>query len=107
MPHLPRGLSTSLRWPVGILATGWTYLWRTTPLHRREQPGSWEQDRPRPLPSELDDTAVQHVGEGDGPLLHRCYRARIRDGRLDAATLIARLAADPNRVAPGTMAHFE
>jgi len=104
---LPRRFTTSLRWPLGVLATGWAYMWRTTPLHRREHPGSWEEDRPRPLPPELDDDAVQHVGEGEGPLLHRRYHGRIRDGELDAAGLMARLSADPDRVAPGTMAHFE
>jgi hypothetical protein len=104
---LPRRFTTSLRWPVGVLATSWAYMWRTTPLHRREQAGSWEEDRPRDLPPELDDGAVQHVGEGAGPLLHRHYRGRIRDGKLDAAALMARLSADPNDVAPGTMAHFE
>jgi hypothetical protein len=107
MPRLPRRFTTSLRWPVGVLATAWVYMWRTTPLHRREHAGSWEEDRPRPLPSELDDGTVQHVGEGEGPLLHRRYRGRIRDGELDAAELIARLSADPNRVAPGTLAHFQ
>ena len=104
---LPRRFTTSLRWPVGVLATSWAYLWRTTPLHRREEAGAWDEDRPRDLPPELDDEAVQHVGEGAGPLLHRHYRGRIRDGRLDAAGLMARLSADPNDVAPGTMAHFE
>jgi Domain of unknown function (DUF1990) len=104
---LPRRFTTSLRWPVGVLVTGWAYMWRTTPLHRREHAGAWEEDRPRPLPPEHDDDGVQHVGEGEGPLLHRRYRARIRDGELDAAGLIARLAADPNRVTPGTMSHFE
>jgi len=104
---LRRRVTTALRWPLGVLATGWTYLWRTTPLHRREQPGSWEADGPPPLPPELDDERIQHVGEGAGPLLHRHYNGRIRDGGLDAAGLIAKLAADPNRVAPGTMAHFQ
>jgi hypothetical protein len=104
---LPRRFTTSLRWPVGVLLTGWAYMWRTTPLHRREHPGSWEEDRPQPLPPELRDDDVQGFDDGAGPLLHRRYRARIRDGELDAAALMARLAADPNRAAPGTLAHFE
>jgi len=104
---LPRRFTTSLRWPVGVLLTGWAYMWRTTPLHRREHAGSWEEDRPQPLPPELRDDDVQGFDDGAGPLLHRRYRARIRDGELDAAALMARLAADPNRAAPGTLAHFE
>jgi hypothetical protein len=106
-PHLPRRVATSLRWPLGVFVTGWTYVWRTTPLHRREQPGAWEDDRPPPLPPELEDDELQRFADGAGPLLHRRYRARIRDGGLTATELIERLAADPNRVAPGTLAHFQ
>ena len=109
MPSLPSispRLATSLRWPVGIAATTWACTWRTTPLHRREEPGSWEADGPPPLPAALDGDDVQHPDEGAGPLLHRRYRGRIRGGELTAAPLIERLGADPTRVAPGTMAHF-
>jgi len=106
LPTLPRRLATSLRWPVGVAATTWAYTWRTTPLHRREEPGGWEADGPPPLPAPLDDDEVQHPEEGAGPLLHRRYHGRIRDGELSAAALMERLGEDPNRVAPGTMARF-
>ena len=106
MALLPRRAATALRWPLGVAATTWAYTWRTTPLHRREEEGTWEDDGPPPLPPELDDEEVQHVGEGAGPLLHRRYHGRIRDGSMTAAPLMDRLGADPNEVAPGTMAKF-
>ena len=106
-PFLPRRLATSLRWPAGVVLTAWAYMWRTTPMHRRERPGDWEEDRPPPLPDELEDDELQRVADGAGPLLRRRYRARISEGELPAAALIERLKADPNRVAPGALAHFE
>ena len=106
-PILPRGLAMSLRWPAGVALTGWAYLWRTTPMHRRELPGGWEDDRPPPLPAALEDDELQRVADGAGPLLRRRYRARISGGDLTAAALIERLKADPDRVAPGALAHFE
>ena len=105
MPVTPR-LITSARWPLGILATAWAYTWRTTPLHRREMRGSWDADAPPALPSGVAPDGVQTPAHGAGPLLHRRYRARILDAELGAETLIARLGADPNRVAPGALAHF-
>jgi hypothetical protein len=86
--------------------TAWAYLWRTTVLHRRELPGSLAEDGPPPWPPGTDLTDVQEPSDGSGPLLHRTYRSRIRDSRMDAAALMARLKADPNVVAPGTLAHF-
>ena len=105
-PTLPSRLLTSARWPAGVLATAWAYTWRTTPLHRRERTGSWDEDGPHPLPPGVERAGVQAPGEGAGPLLHRRYRARILDAGLNAEQLIARLGADPNRVAPGTLARF-
>ena len=104
---IPRRAATSLRWPVGLAATAWAYTWRTTPLHRREEPGTWEADGPPPLPPELEDDRIQAPADGAGPLLHRRYRGRIRDASMTAAVLIDHLGKDPNRVAPGTMSHFE
>jgi hypothetical protein len=100
-------LLTAARWPLGVASTSWTYLWRVTPLHRREQPGTWHEDRPHPLPSGVPSAGIQTPEHGAGPLLHRHYRARIRDARLGAEALIAQLGADPNRVAPGGLARFE
>jgi hypothetical protein len=104
--RVPPRLITSARWPLGVLATAWAYTWRTTPLHRRELRGSPEEDSPRPLPAGVEHAGVQTPGDGAGPLLHRRYRARILDAELGAEALIARLAADPDRVAPGALAHF-
>jgi hypothetical protein len=82
-------------------------MWRTTPMHRRELPGSWERDAPPPLPAEVDRRELQGPEAGAGPLLHRRYRARIRDPRIDAAALVTELSEDPNRVAPGGLARFQ
>ena len=106
MPGRSTLILISARWPLGVLITAWAYMWRTTPLHRRERPGSWEQNAPRPLPPGARRADVQEPGEGAGPLLHRRYHARILDADLTAEGLMARLGEDPNRVAPGTLAHF-
>jgi hypothetical protein len=103
---VPGHLATSARWPVGVLVTAWAYTWRTTPFHRRELPGSWAEDGPPALPAGIERDGLQTPSDGAGPLLHRRYHARILDGELAAEPLIARLAADPNRVAPGALAHF-
>ena len=106
LPTLPPRVTTSARWPVGVLLTAWAYTWRTTPLHRGEVGGSWEEDAPPTLPAGVEHAGVQTPGDGAGPLLHRRYGARILDAELTAEALIARLGADPNRVAPGALAHF-
>jgi hypothetical protein len=98
---------TAARWPLGVAATSWSYLWRVTPMHRSEQPGTGEEDGPRPLPSGVPSAGIQTPEDGAGPLLHRHYRARIRHARLGAEALIAGLGADPDRVAPGGLAKFE
>jgi hypothetical protein len=99
-PTAPRRLLTAARWPVGVLATSWSYLWRTTPLHRRELDGTWDADAPPPIPAGVDRDGIQGLADGAGTLLHRRYRARILGAGLTAAELILRLGADPNRVAP-------
>jgi len=96
----------ALRWPVGVVLTGWNYMWRTTPLWRSEHEGRWSQDRPPAIESDVSLTGVQRPDEGAGPLLHRRYRARVHDARASAEALMATLQADPNRVAPGGLAQF-
>ena len=45
---LARRAGTAARWPVGIVLTSWHYMWRTTPLHRRERGRArLDDDRPR------------------------------------------------------------
>ena len=101
---MTRGL-VALRWPVGVLLTAWSYVWRTTPVHRREVEGD-RDDLPPPLPAGTDDSHVQHWEDGAGTFLRRRYRVRVRDARLGAVPLIERVAADPNLVVPGELAHF-
>jgi hypothetical protein len=103
---LARRLSSAARWPVGVTLTSWRYLWRTVPMHRTEEQGDEMADCPPPLPAgiELDD--VQVPDDGAGPLFHRRYRARVRESQLGPEALIARVAADPDCVAPTEFASF-
>jgi hypothetical protein len=101
----PRLLLTAARWPLGLAVTAWAYMWRTTPMHRRELPGTPERDAPPRLPDTAGDD-VQRPPDGAGPLLHRRYEARIRGAGKGARELMAELSADPNRVAPGGLARF-
>jgi uncharacterized protein DUF1990 len=103
---VPTAPLTALRWPAGVLVTSWSYLWRTTPMHRRELPGEWDRDAPPPLRGGLPHEGIQTPWDGAGAYLHRRYRVRIRRPRMDAAELIAHVSADPNRVVPGHLARF-
>jgi uncharacterized protein (UPF0548 family) len=107
-PTLARRLATAARWPVGVGLTSWRYMWRTTPMHRREQAGTVEGDGPPALPpgfEAADD--VQTPEGGVGPLFHRRYRTRIRESRLSAQELFAKVTADIDRVAPTEFASFQ
>jgi len=103
---LSRRVATAARWPPGVLKTGWDYLWRTTPMHRFEGPGSVPADVPPPLPPGTDHSDLQGVEDGVGPLMHRSYVARVREAKLAAAELIAAFAGEPNRAAPTALASF-
>jgi len=102
---ISRRLSTAVRFPLGIALTSWSYMWRTTPMHRREEAGT-AADLPPGLPDDRIDEDVQRLADGVGPLFHRVYRARIRDARLTPDELISRLTADPNRASPTELARF-
>lgn len=109
MPAKPtpsRRLVTTARWPFGVALTSWSYLWRITPMHRRELDGSPGEDAPPPLPPELISDDLQRPQDGAGPLLRRRYRARIADARLSATEVVDAVSAEPNRVAPGGLARF-
>src|SRR5215212_1422956 len=83
-------------------------MWRTTPMHRREQAGTGERDAPPVLPpgqETADD--LQTPDDGVGPLFHRRYRTRIRESRLSAEELFATVTADIDRVAPTELASFQ
>jgi Domain of unknown function (DUF1990) len=103
---LPRRAATAARWPLGVLKTGWDYLWRTTPMHRSEQPGAVPADAPPPLPPGTDRRDLQGVEDGVGPLMHRSYRVRVREAELSAAELIGVFGGAPNRATPGALASF-
>ena len=98
---------TSARWPAGLALTAWSYMWRTTVIHRRELRGAWPADGPPPVGSGVDMAGVQRPEDGAGPLFRRRYTARVRGSRMGAEQLMARLRADPNVVVRGRIARFE
>jgi len=106
-PKLGRRLATAARWPVGVGLTSWSYMWRTTPMHRREEAGSLDDDAPPALPDDVSHEEVQHPSAGAGPLFHRRYAAVVRDPKLSPEELIARVAGDLNKVAPTEFAVFQ
>ena len=81
-------------------------MWRTTPLHRREEAGRLPDDAPPELPAGPSRDEVQHPPDGVGPLFHRIYRARIREARVAPHELIEAVTADLDRVAPSEFASF-
>jgi len=99
-------LSITLRWPLGVLLTAWSYMWRTTPMWRTEHAGQWPADGPPEVDPGVSRAGIQRPQDGAGALFRRRYRARIHRSRMRAPELMAALQADPNEVAPGTLAHF-
>jgi uncharacterized protein (UPF0548 family) len=104
---LRRRLATAARWPLGVTLTSWRYMWRTTPLYRSEEEGTWDEDAPPALPEGVRRDGLQGPADGAGPLFHRRYMAVIRDGKLPAEELLARVAADPDRASPSEFATFK
>ena len=104
---LTRRLTTALRWPVGVSLTSWRYLWRTTPLHRQETTGTWEDDAPPELPAEVAREDVQWPSDGSGPHFRRRYTVRIHGSELSAEELVGRVMADPDSAAPTEFATFQ
>jgi hypothetical protein len=100
-PSATRRWITALRWPGGVAMTSWDYMWRTTPMHRREVPeGPSSPHLPPPFPAGVDRSEVQGAETGHGPLFHRRYRTRIRESDLTPVELMAELKRDLNRAAP-------
>lgn len=97
-------LAIAARWPAGIALTSWRYMWRTTPMRRRELDGSADADRCPPLPGDAGD--VQAPEDGSGPLFHRRYAIRIRKARLPARELMTWLQRDLDAAAPSEFATF-
>jgi Domain of unknown function (DUF1990) len=103
---LHRRLATAATWPAGVLLTSWFYVWRTTPIHRREFDGTPERDLPPPLPPGVPAEEIQLPRDGSGPVFHRVYTGRVLDSSHGPEALIAEIARNPNRVAPITLARF-
>jgi hypothetical protein len=102
-----RRLAGAARWPVGVALTSWRYIWRTVPLHRLEERGDSSVDAPPPLPLSVTLGEVQRPDDGHGALFHRVYRTRIRETAMTPEAVIARVAADPDCVAPTEFASFQ
>ena len=107
--RLPAGRrwSTALRWPLGAAMASWRYMWSITPVHRWAMTGSWPEDAPPDLPEGFGHEELQRFEDGVGPLLHRIYRTRFTASPMGPRELIARLAEDIDRVAPGEFACFQ
>jgi len=103
---LPRRLFEMVTWPLGIALTSWVYIWRTTPMHRRELEGSLEDDLPPGIHAEVSQDGVKRPEDGAGPLFHRIYTGRVRDSDWSEDELMERVRADPNFVAPLALARF-
>jgi hypothetical protein len=105
----PGSLSTRLgivlRWPIGLVLISWRYLWRITPVYRRDDEGG-PDDLPPPLPEGVHRENVQGLDDGYGPLLHRRYAVRLTGSRVTPEQAVAQLAADPNSAAPEDAAVF-
>jgi uncharacterized protein (UPF0548 family) len=87
--------------------TAWSYMWRTTPVHRWEMTGSLSEDRPPEVPTDVDVTDLQGIDDGTGPMVHRVYRTRIVGGHLGPEELMERIAADLDGIAPSEFATFQ
>jgi len=95
----PGRTATVLRWPLGLAVVSWRYMWRTTPLHRSEEPGS-AADLPEQWERVTSEDGRQGFEAGAGPLLHRTYTVRIIRSPMSASALIERVEANLNRAAP-------
>src|SRR3954454_13514280 len=99
-PPLARRLATAARWPVGIGLTSWSYMWRTTPMHRSEEAGAPGDADPPELPGGVSRDGVRSAPAGPGRLFHRRSAAVVREPRLSPEALIERVAGDLNKVTP-------
>ena len=101
-----RRLSTALGWPVGVSLTACDYLWRTTPVHRREHAGTAAADAPPAFPEGVGADEVQAAHAGVGALFHRRYRIHIRAAKRTPDELMRFIQEDVNRVSPTRFARF-
>ncbi len=107
-PSFTRRWLLAATWPVGVVLTAWDYMWRSTPLHRREVvEAPRDEDQPPSFPDGIDDTDVLPAEEGSGPFFHRRYRTAIRDTTCSAAELMRSVQVNLNRPAPTRFARFQ
>lgn len=108
-PSVPlyRRLATTATWPLGLALTSWSYIWRTTVVHREEEEGSLAEDLPPELPPGVSLQDVQLPRQGSGPLFNRLYTGIITGTDWSAERLMAQIQPDPNRVAPWSLARFQ
>ncbi|WP_098959273.1 DUF1990 family protein [Pseudonocardia sp. N23] len=100
-----RRVAALVRWPIGLAAVSWRYMWRTIPVHRDEVAGD-ASDEPPALAGQFRDDRVQEAADGHGDLLHRNYSVRIGGSGLDARRLVASLVDDLNGWFPTGVAVF-
>lgn len=73
---------TAARWPLPSGAHIWDYMWRTTPMRRREVTRPLQDSPPAAgYPPGVSADAVQDHDDGTGPLFHRRHRTRIRNSK--------------------------
>jgi uncharacterized protein (UPF0548 family) len=92
---------------MGVSLTSWRYLWRTTPVDRKELAGAIPKDAPPPLPGNVTHDEVQRPEDGVGPLVHRIYRTRIHGAQTSPERLMGLLQKDLDAVAPSEFASFQ
>jgi hypothetical protein len=92
-------LRTLLGWPIGIAVVSWRYMWRTTPLHRSEEPGT-RADLPDLVHGRSGQAGQQTLEMGAGPMLHRSYAVRITGSSMTPAALVDLVAERLNQVSP-------
>jgi hypothetical protein len=105
----PRARRATLlaKWPLGLTLTSWRYMWRVTPLHRREMAGDPLADAAPDLPEWLDRSHLQDADAGVGPLFHRRYRAAVRDSAMAPEELMTTVTSDLDAIAPSEMVSFD
>lgn len=104
-PGPARRAGAILRYPLGLTLSTLRYLRWSSVVERSTETGD-AGDLPPALPDGFLDAHLKTVEEGAGPLLHRTFRIRIRDARLDARGLMDRICTDLDRAAPSEVASF-
>ncbi len=91
------------RWAVGMGEMAWSYVREPVPIRREEVLGT-DDDLPPAVPDALLDERSQPAQDGHGPLYRRRFRILVDDPRIDARTLMTRVAGDLTILLPGEVA---